>query len=234
MELTTLRLKTAHEVGAQGLGRLWRRLEREGAVRTLFYDGGVRSEHEFARFALNPARLFYAVLVEGRPAALFWLDNWTGQAAFIHFAVLRRAWGRAARIIGRYVTAWLLRAEREGGGPLVRTLIGLTPDTHPLAVRFARDIGFSILGRVPHALTLADGRAAAAIVSTLTREEVQDGWIRHGQVSACDYGGPDGCADSGGSGRGRRVPPDAGDGPQKGGGAPQETGAGHSGHRGPG
>ncbi|MBU1002383.1 MAG: hypothetical protein KKE73_07650 [Proteobacteria bacterium] len=172
MDLTTLHLQNTHELGAEGLGSLWRQLGREGMQRTLFYDGGVASSQEFTRFASDPARLFYAVVVDQSPVALFWLDGWSGQAAFIHFAVFRRAQGQAARIIGRYVTGWLLRAEREGGGPLVRTLIGLTPDTHPLAVRFVRDLGFRILGRVPQVLSLADGRTVAAIVSTLTREEV--------------------------------------------------------------
>ncbi|BBD08757.1 hypothetical protein [Desulfovibrio ferrophilus] len=172
MDLMTLTLVDARNLGTDGLCPLWEQLEREGSARSLFYDGSMNTAEDFARFAQAPQRLLYAVFVSGTPAALFWLDGWSGRAAFIHFVVFRRAYGSTARVIGRYVTGWLLRAKRKGGLPLVQTLIGLTPETNPLAIRFVRDIGFRVLGRIPHAVTMLEGETTGAIVSILTHEEV--------------------------------------------------------------
>jgi len=176
LNLSGLALVPARDLGPEGLARLWAELGIEGLERQLFYDGGIASAQDFTAFALAPGRLSYAVRRGEDFVALFWLDRFSGQAAWIHFAVFRRARGPLARVIGRWVTAWLLTARKRSGGPLVRTLVGVTPDTHPLAVRFAQDIGFTVLGRVPGALPLAGGGAAGAVISTLTSEEVS-AWV---------------------------------------------------------
>lgn len=172
IDLDDLRIASrARGVGDGELRALWEALAAEGAARAVFYAGGVEDFESFRDFVDAPGRWFYAVHAGGGPAAVFWLDGRSGRSAFVHFAVLRRALGAAARIIGNYVTDWLLAHRGPDGRHTLDVLVGLTPATHVLAVRFVRDIGFTVLGVVPHALPLADGGGTGAVISYLTRKE---------------------------------------------------------------
>ena len=158
-------------LGDAELGRIWDALCAEGAAGALFFDGCVTDFEGFQAFAGEEGREFFAVRAGGGPAAVFWLDGRSGRAARIHFAVLRRAHGRAARVIGNYVVDWLLTRRGPGGGRILDVLVGVTPATHALAVKYVRDIGFTVLGTVPHALALPGGGATGAVVSYIAKKE---------------------------------------------------------------
>lgn len=150
---------------------LWAMLVAEGTDKVLFYDGGVEDFEGFTAFVDEDDREFFAVHAGGAPAAIFWLDGRTTRAARIHFACMRRAYGRAARIIGNYVTDWLLSRRGPDGRHALDVLVGVTPETHRLALKFVQDIGFTLVGTVPHALPLADGSGTGAVISHLSRKE---------------------------------------------------------------
>lgn len=153
------------------LRALWERLVDEGLVRHVFHDGSVDSAGAFTAFAGEQGRAFYAVYADGDPAALFWLDARAGRSARIHFAVYRAFFGSAARVIGFYVTDWLLSVRGADGRRLIDVLIGATPRTNRAAVRLLRDLGFTVLGAIPHAAPLAGGASTGAVVSYITRKE---------------------------------------------------------------
>lgn len=149
----------------------WLRLVDDGLAEHVFHDASVGDEDEFIAFAGAPGRAFYAVYSGGDPAALFWLDGRAGRSARIHFAVLREFFGSPARVIGFYVTDWLLSVTGSDGRPLIDVLVGVTPATNRAALAFVRDLGFTVLGEVPHAAPLTGGRSTGAVVSYLTRKE---------------------------------------------------------------
>lgn len=153
------------------LEALWFRLVDDGLLRHVFHDGSVTDAEGFIAFAGETGRAFYAVYADGDPAALFWLDGRAGRSARIHFAVLRGFFGSPARIIGFYVTDWLMSVTGSDGLPLLDVLVGVTPKTNRAAVRFIRDLGFTVLGEIPHASPLMAGRATGAVVSYITRKE---------------------------------------------------------------
>lgn len=163
----------AHPGGldAIDLEALWERLEDDGLVRHVFFDGSVTDARGFITFAGEPGRAFYAVYADGDPAALFWLDGRCGRSARIHFAVLRDYFGSPARIIGFYVTDWLLHVAGADGRPLIEVLVGVTPRTNAAALGLIRDLGFTVLGAIPHGAPLAGGRSVGAVVSYLTRNK---------------------------------------------------------------
>jgi methanogenic corrinoid protein MtbC1 len=150
---------------------LIKRLEDDGLVRHVFFDGSVTDARGFIAFAGEPGRAFYAVYADGDPAALFWLDGRAGCSARIHFAVLRDYFGSPARIIGFYVTDWLLHVAGADGRPLIEVLVGVPPRTNAAALRLIRDLGFTVLGAIPHGAPLAGGRSVGAVVSYLTRNK---------------------------------------------------------------
>lgn len=173
IDLEDIRITARHgSLDDAGLRRIWTMLVDEGAHRAVFFDGGVDDFEDFMAFADDDDREFFAVHAGGLPAAVFWLDGRTTRAARIHFAVMRRAHGRAARIIGNYVTDWLLSRRGPNGRHALDVLVGVTPETHRLALRFVRDIGFTVVGTVPQALALADGTGTGAVISHLARKEV--------------------------------------------------------------
>lgn len=163
----------AHPGGldAIDLQALWERLEDDGLTRHVFHDGSVGDAGAFIAFAGAPGRAFYAVYADGDPAALFWLDGRAGRSARIHFAVLRDYFGSPARIIGFYVTDWLLSVSGSDGRPLIEVLVGVTPRTNGAALGLVRDLGFTVLGVIPHAAPMANGRSTGAVVSYLTRNK---------------------------------------------------------------
>lgn len=149
------------------LERVWLQLVDDGLEEGLFHDGSVRTVGDFVAFATAPERAVYVAYCADAPAALFWLDNRQGRSARIHFAIFRAFQGQPGRIIGRYATSWLLT----GKEPL-DVLVGLTPETHKLAIKYVRDVGFRVIGTIPHAAQLAGGAATGAVVSYMTKEEV--------------------------------------------------------------
>ncbi|WP_461210087.1 hypothetical protein [Desulfocurvus sp. DL9XJH121] len=172
IDLADLRiLSRARSLDDAVLAELWERLWAENLARAVFYAGGMEDFASFRAFADEPGRLFYAVTAGGGPAALFWLDGGGGGAARIHFAAYRRAWGRAARIIGLFVTDWLLTCRTAQGRRALEVLVGVTPASHAPALKFIADISFTILGTVPGALVLADGSRTGAVVSYLRARE---------------------------------------------------------------
>ncbi len=151
------------------LQSVWETGKKQGIYKKLFYDGTITTLENFITFAGEKNRAFYVIYSQTTPVALFWLDNRTAQAAFIHFALFKEAYGKKGRILGTYVLNWLLTSKDQSNRAFFKVLIGVTPITHTLAVRFLKDMGFTILGIIPHVLPLAEGKTTHAVVSYVTK-----------------------------------------------------------------
>jgi hypothetical protein len=138
------------------MAEIWASLEKEGKAERLFYDGCVQSEADFIDYLTEPDIYAYAVYAPDweRPLAVYWLNNFLGHAALMHFAYLEA--GLAERYtIGIDTCNFLLR----GSGGQVSALIGITPKPFRHAWQFALAVGFVKLGIIPKACPIlnADG-----------------------------------------------------------------------------
>lgn len=144
------------------------RLEREDTLRKLFFDGTVIYAKDLIRLVKTPGVFFFTVWTEGKDpgsrvhglgeekketevemAALFWLTDFIGNAAFLHHVIFKKFWGRESKRIGRHVLEFIFGVGNGDQKPLVGTLLGLTPVNNIPAVKYARAVGMKPAGRVP-------------------------------------------------------------------------------------
>ncbi|GFM36591.1 hypothetical protein [Desulfovibrio psychrotolerans] len=170
------------------LARLWERLAAENIAERLFYDGGVTCATGFAAFMTAPDVYCYAVYAaaggadggaggggEPEPVALAWLNNFSGRAAMVHFAVLRAGLPMKTAI-GRIVVGFMLHGQTAGGGYCLDALYGMTPGSYVHVLRFIRRLGFRVQGAIPGAVALrrpeGGQRFEAGVLSVCTRESL--------------------------------------------------------------
>ena len=214
------------------LMRIFEFIQAHNLHETLFYDGSVCRAGEFADLLQDAGTWFYAVCgKESEPLhgpscsnlpgpsygrlrghnvlAIFWLNNFSGRGAMIHFCVLPQGQSRAVNI-GRFVTRFLLfsgrskAASRElltAEGTLAAqtlsqatdsadqycldALYGLTPAPFRHALSFVKALGFQEKGRLPHALSLQRNgkeRTVDGVITCLTRQDL----IRGAQSEAAE------------------------------------------------
>lgn len=152
--------------GAEHIGemeRLWIAMRNDGLDGVTFYDGGVRTMQDFTEFMSAPANHVYAAYLDGEPAAIWWLNGFSGQTAMLHFCVLRHAWDDAVNI-GRIVCAHMLKH--------YSALYGVTPKPFRHALRLARRIGFVRQCVIPGACRLdaANGRCVDGVLTLMTKK----------------------------------------------------------------
>jgi hypothetical protein len=132
-----------------------------GLYDSLYYNGGLKAPREWVEYVRDECWLFQGELQDGTVIAFAWMDGFTGGAARFHHCTLRAHW-RHALPCALAALEWLESLPDLGR---VQTLFGLTPANNALAVKFLSKAGWYIMGRMPNALALADGRVVDAIVS---------------------------------------------------------------------
>ncbi|MFM8892005.1 MAG: hypothetical protein ACKOTB_10370 [Planctomycetia bacterium] len=156
----------AGPVGDDLLARVWRRLGDEQKVQQLFYGGGISSPETFLRFMRSPDIAACLVLDEAsrEPVLIAWLTNIGNRSAFAHYGVL----GRPRRAAGLSVLEYWRSFRDPSGEPVIDVLLGITPDTHRLALRVLTIMGFTSLGTVPrYCDTAYDGKRTGGVISFL-------------------------------------------------------------------
>lgn len=149
---------------------LWHRMEREGTAKRVFYGGTVLSAQDFLAYMKDPENHLWVFVEDGKPVAFFWLNNFEGRTARIHFCAFKAVWGDQARKIGADALKLCLE-DRDGEGPLLDCLIGYTPAKNRLVRRFIREIGMETVGEVPALLFDAqEEQGVKGLIVSCTRE----------------------------------------------------------------
>lgn len=138
------------------IGAWFARIEAEGTLPRLFFDGAVIYAKDLVSLAKTSGVYLFTVwkpLPQEEAGAemvgFFWLRDFVGNAAFLHHVIFKKFWGPEARAIGRFVLEFIFGVGETPQTPLVGTLLGLTPYNNIPAMRFARDIGMKMSGKVP-------------------------------------------------------------------------------------
>ena len=120
---------------------LYRRMEEEGSARRCFPGGHDRWVNEI----LTRRSLLYVVLADGEPGGMLWLNDFRGRYAHSHLVVFRKYWGREHLDKGRRAVRMVLDANKG----LLDGFLAAIPNWNRLAIRYARDCGFTDVGVLP-------------------------------------------------------------------------------------
>jgi hypothetical protein len=156
-------LPTDQSLTPERLAQLWSILEGEGKIPRLFYDGSIEGRADFILYLTDPEIYAYAVYDpkdNETPLACYWLNNFIGNAAQMHFAFTGA--GLPERYaIGIEACNFLLR----NGG--ISALVGITPKPFRHAWRFALEVGFVTLGLLPEACPLATADGSSKLLDAV-------------------------------------------------------------------
>lgn len=134
------------------MAHIWDIMEGEGKIPWLFYDGGIKTRNDYIDFMTQPDVFAYVVYDRGdhtTPLATYFVNNFTGNAAMMHFCHFQA--GLPLRIpIGLDACNFLLK----GGGSGISALIGITPRPFRHAWRYALSVGFQQKAIIPEACRL--------------------------------------------------------------------------------
>ena len=126
---------------------IWGQLVAEGKVEQLFYFGGIKTPEDFLA-SIKGVNLHVCVVVENETnqvRAIIWLINISGGTAFVHYALI----GPFQLAVLRAAVASWCSLRRPDGRPVLRVLLGITPEDLRDALRVIRIMGFASLGTLP-------------------------------------------------------------------------------------
>lgn len=141
---------------------LYERMEREGLLDSFFFAGQFTSARAFLDYACSDEVWAFVAERYGGIVAFGMLNNFSAASAFFHHCHFRAGWKHTLETAA-YTLDWLRVA-----CPSVKTLIGITPTSNRLAVRYAARAGFKILGEIPHSLFDRAGGVQDAVLSVYT------------------------------------------------------------------
>lgn len=131
---------------------LFERMDREGLVDRVFYDGGVTSPEAFLQMMKHCVNHLYVIEFRGEIAGMCWLNNFSSRRAEFHFCFFSNLRGQDAVDVGRGAVCDLLYMEDSAGNPFFDMLYGTTEVGNKPARYWCKKMGFDYLGEVPSML----------------------------------------------------------------------------------
>ncbi len=154
------------------LAQVFRRLVREETLNRVFYDGSIGNTTDFIDFFHNQENEIFFGRAGGQEAGFFWLNRFRHRSYFITYCFYREFWGRQALAISRATLDYLFSRTDVHGEHRIETLLGLTPASNKLAVKFMLRNNMTIVGRVPGFLFDRHlGRRVDGILSYCQRQD---------------------------------------------------------------
>lgn len=137
-----------HSISDETLIYIWRRIEEEGKVQHLFYDGSIRDAADWLKFIKRND--VFPVIVwnteRKRIAHVVWLKDCFDCCAYIHHCAI----GPYQRGVWEAVRDHLKQFDS------LKLLLGLTPKINTAAVKMLTKIcKFNIVGEIPYVCNMA-------------------------------------------------------------------------------
>ena len=155
---------------------VWVRIVSDGLVPVVFYDGSVRCLEDFHACMQDGGTLPFVMSSNAGKIIMFcWLNCIEGVTARIHFTFFKDSWGRKRDALG-YAKAMLrhVLTRRDSAGYVLDTVVGMTPVSNPLAVRFVQAAGMQKVGFIPHGAVLhyEGSQPVDAVLTVATRDSL--------------------------------------------------------------
>jgi hypothetical protein len=131
-----------HSISDETLIYIWKRIEQEGKIELLFYDGSVKTIQEWLNFIKQPG-VFPIILwhnADKKIVHIIWLKDAFDCSAWIHHCA-----------IGNYKRGvWEAAVEHFKQFDSLKLVLGLTPKSNEKAVKILKNIcKFTIVGEIP-------------------------------------------------------------------------------------
>ena len=141
----------------------WFLLKRDRTVGRVFPDAEVASMGEWV---MHCQRNLLIAFSDGRQyLGVAWLNNIKPESAMAHYAFFRESWGTHVRTMMRLGLDYWFAMPGDDKGRRLQTIVGMTPTHNRLAIRQLHELGFHILGDIPHMCS-----RGAVTLSYLTRD----------------------------------------------------------------
>jgi hypothetical protein len=114
---------------------IYNKLIEDNTLHTAFFDGSSKTFEEFKSLFQIDTNMLYVIMDKETPVAICWITNYKNETAYIHYCGFKEIWGKKTIKVGREVLRILL----ESG--VFKTLIGVTPVTNELSIRFNKLLG---------------------------------------------------------------------------------------------
>lgn len=152
------------------------KMERDGTVDSVFFDGSVRTREEFLRRMRQPGIQLYGVFVKDSdvPVGFIWMEMFGKRTARGHFCAFSEYWGDAYKI-GHEILVILLSMRDSDGNYVLDAIYGFTPKDNTLALGALEAAGFKVAGTLPNAFYYESlDRACDGVMMYFTREEIPE------------------------------------------------------------
>ena len=131
------------------IAQVYRRIVSEETVYKVFYDGSVANTNDFIKFMRNKDNEIYFVEYDGKEAGFFWLTRFIQKSAFINYCFYKNFWGIKTLTVSQLCIDYLFNKKDENGQFTFDVLLGLTPTSNKLAIKFLLKNGMTVLGKIP-------------------------------------------------------------------------------------
>jgi len=158
------------------LMNMFDKVERDGTVDAIFFDGSVKTREGFAAMMKRPGVQFYGVYVEdsAAPVGFIWLDMFMQKTARGHFCAFSEYWGDAYKI-GHEVLVRLLTMKDREGNYVLDAAYGFAPEDNEMAMIAAKAAGSKVGGTIPNAIYCeSDGKSHPGVILYYTRDEIPE------------------------------------------------------------
>lgn len=128
----------------EGIKSVYDKLEEEGSLRWLFFDGCCTSYEQFLSLVRRVD--FYTVVdtKDNSLVSVFWLNGRTGINCTVHTAFFKQYYRRSVKI-SQELIRWTFEAF-----PKLESLLCFIPVTNRLANKFVEKVGWIKVGTVPN------------------------------------------------------------------------------------
>lgn len=130
--------------------KCWRKMCEKNLQKAVFYSGEVRDEESFLKCMKAEGNHPFFVFLDKEIACISWLNGVRHNSAVGHFCGFPCVWGKRAKEIGEELFKIWLGHKKEDGSFLFDVIIGQTPSSNRLAVRFLKQLGLKVIGEIPH------------------------------------------------------------------------------------
>lgn len=146
------------------LADVFEKMQAEGVLERVFYDGSVTTPEAFVKYMQSPANVSIFFVRDGEPLSFGWLNGIREGRAFAHFCTLKA--GRGVTIdMGRIALGyWFSTFD------FLAVILGMIAANNKLALRFVRRIGFTAVGEIPRLIYDAySGQRVAGVLTYCER-----------------------------------------------------------------
>jgi len=124
------------------------RLRAENIFDKVFYEGTIVTNVDFMLTMKAPGNLPVFLFCDTEPLGVAWINGAAGNMAFVHFAFLKKSWGKVTKNMGKRLLDYWFSFPGEDG-PLFEFLFGMMPTFNRQAFRYMKSMGFKVIGEVP-------------------------------------------------------------------------------------